>query len=207
MRYLGDERLRQNFAHRYVDQVEHMNLIFSDEHYSGINESSHGWEWCKTGKHPNPRGVINFQAKIHVWGAIGVGVKRLVVLPRNVTQNSERYIDTCIKPNLDVLQGRILMQDGARCHTSAYTMSELNRLNVTVLEGWPARSPDLNPIEQLWSYLNGCVEDLHPTDVDQVDAAVRLAWDRIPQLFIDRLVLTFADKLERCIALRGRTLP
>ena len=40
----------------------------------------------------------------------------------------------------------ILMQDNARAHTARMYMTFLDDEGITVMN-WPARSPDLNPIE------------------------------------------------------------
>jgi hypothetical protein len=65
----------------------------------------------------------------------------------------------------------------------------------------------LNPIEQVWSVLNQVVNDMCPTDAQELEAAVVAAWNSISQEYIDKLVKTFTSKLTKCIALRGRTLP
>lgn len=44
------------------------------------------------------------------------------------------------------------MQDGAPCHTSRASMNCINSLNLDVLP-WPGNSPDLNLIENCWTYL------------------------------------------------------
>ena len=108
----------------------------------------------RPGHKVEPRRRARWSASVHVWGAIGVGFRLLVILDGMV--NSEDYVDTLkrflLNPDLTdfVATNRVLMQDGARPHTANNTMAFLETNNVEVLP-WAPYSPDWNCIENVWS--------------------------------------------------------
>jgi transposase len=52
------------------------------------------------------------------------------------------------------------LQDGAPCFTSKKVMGFLREKRIAVLD-WPGNSPDLNPIENLWSIIKKRLKDDH----------------------------------------------
>ena len=64
-------------------------------------------------------------------------------------------IDKWLLPSMkkDKVEKLFFMQDGAKIHTSNYTSYFLKDHNVKVLKKWPPFSPDINPIENVWSML------------------------------------------------------
>ncbi len=67
-------------------------------------------------------------------------------------------------PSADKLYGDadlIFKQDLAPTHTAKGTKNWFNDNDVTVLD-WPANSPDLNPIENLWSIVKRKMRDTRP---------------------------------------------
>ncbi len=71
-------------------------------------------------------------------------------------------------PSADKLYGDadlIFQQDLAPAHTA-------NGHSVTVLD-WPANSPDLNPIENLWVIVKRKMSDTRPNNADDLKAAIK----------------------------------
>ncbi len=93
-----------------------------------------------------------------VWGCISTyGMGSLHVLEG--TMNAERYIKVLEQHMLPsrrrLFQGRpcVFQQDNAKPHTAAITTAWLRSRRVRVLN-WPACSPDLSPIENIWRIIN-----------------------------------------------------
>ncbi len=66
----------------------------------------------------------------------------------------------------------IFQQDLAPAHTAKGTKSWFNDHGVTVLV-WPANSPDLNPIENLWGIVKRKMRDTRPNNADELKATVK----------------------------------
>ena len=74
----------------------------------------------------------------------------------------------------------IFQHDNVRPHTARHTQNILRIHKVNVLQ-WPARSPDLSPIEHLWDHLGRQLRERH--DVNNIRDFER-AWTFTPELLV-----------------------
>ncbi len=94
----------------------------------------------------------------------------------------------------------IFQQDLAPAHTAKG--SWFNDHSVTVLD-WPANSPDLNPIENLWDIVKRKMRDTRPNNADELKAAVKETWASIPPQQCHKLITSMPRWIEAVIKAKG----
>lgn len=203
--------VRKRFEKRVKYAQTNLNsskeLYFSDEKYVDCNDHGSLWQWCFEGSRAAHREFDRWAAKLHVFGMIGKNFKFLKILPSD-RLTSELYIQHCIKPNRAVLQGRNVqyIQDGAKAHTAKLTKKYLSDAGIDFVEDWPARSPDLNPIENLWAILAAKVSAMGPRREEDLQKFIIKAWNDISMQLVNTLVSSFQQRLREVIAAKGETI-
>ncbi len=96
----------------------------------------------------------------------------------------------------------IFQQDLAPAHNAKSTKSCLNDHGVGVLD-WPANSPDLNPIENLWGIVKRKMRNKSPKNADELKATVKETWDSIPPQQCHKLTTSIPRRIEPVIKSKG----
>ncbi len=153
-------------------------VLFSDESKFCISFGNQGPRvWRKGGEAHSPscmKSSVKFPQSVMIWGAMSsAGVGPLCFLKTNVTSPVyQEILEHFMLPSADQLfkdADFIFQQDLAPAHTAKSTKSWLNDHGVGVLD-WPANSPDLNPIENLWGIVKRKMRNKRPKNADELKA-------------------------------------
>ncbi|GFT09619.1 cGMP-inhibited 3',5'-cyclic phosphodiesterase A [Trichonephila clavipes] len=133
-----------------------------------------------------------------VAGIMINGRTRLHVVA-NGTMTGQRYIDEVLLPHVRLFRGAVgnkfvFMDDNATCHRTLAVQDCLDSEGIQRLV-WPVRSPDLNPIENVWDALGRQVSGRNypPTNKNTLIRALTEEWDKLPQQLLDNVVQSMAS--------------
>ena len=150
---------------------------------------------CKTVRHGG--------VSLMVWGAIlGDGSRILIKCPPRLDSVGYQGV---IKIGLRKMYESdvLFLQDGAPCHRSKSTLTFLEREKVCYISDWPAQSPDLNIIENLWAHLKSELAKHCPKSSDELWNTLETIWYSIPNKIISDLYDSIPRRLQAVIKNRG----
>ena len=146
--------------------------------------------------------TCKFPTKVMFWACFAwQGTGRSMVVEGSMT--SEAYCT-------EVIQGRVVQQmmqwypnnsgifqqDNAPSHTSRRTRQCLTQHNITLLD-WPAQSPDLNPIENLWAIVKVHMRKKQFQNKNEIIGTFLQVWNRDPD--IQKMCKTLVESIPRRI--------
>ncbi|GFT01792.1 transposable element Tcb2 transposase [Trichonephila clavipes] len=174
-------------------------VLFSDEsRFSLSSDCRRQLIWRESGTAYRPE---NIQEKdryptcsIMVWAGNMINGRTRLHVVANGTMTGQRYIDEVLLPHVRLFRGAVgdkfvFMDDNATCHRTLAVQDCLDSEGIQRLV-WPARSPDLNPIENVWDALGRQVagRNYPPTNKNTLIRALTEQWDKLPQQLLDNVV-------------------
>lgn len=177
-------------------------MIFSDEKKFNLDgPDGFRFYWRDLRKEPLVFSKRNFGGgSVMVWGAFAKS-GTLELCFTSSRMNSTEYVGVLEKSLLPFLQDNrekpyVFMHDNAAIHKSRQTKSFLQSCSVEVLD-WPACSPDLNPIENIWGILARRVysETKQYESVDHLKQAILREWSRLEPDILINLINSMKQRL------------
>ncbi|GFV62313.1 transposable element Tcb2 transposase [Trichonephila clavipes] len=193
-------------------------VLFSDEsRFSLSMDCRRQLIWRESGTAYRPE---NIQEKVRyptcsimVWTGIMINGRTRLHVVVNGTMTGQRYIDEVLLPHVRLFRGAVgdkfvFMDDNATCHRTLAVQVCLDSEGIQRLV-WPARSPDLNPIENVWDALERQVagRNYPPSNKNTLIRALTEKWDKLPQQLLDNVVQSMVRRVECCITLHGGHIP
>lgn len=138
---------------------------------------------------------------VPVWGCIGKMNHIHLIQEKHLNQI---YYLKILKKYFSDDEDITLVQDNSPIHNAKKVKVWLENNNITVLK-WPAYSPDLNPIENLWSRMEYLMQNRKPKDSEELWQLVKSTFDEIvsDEQYIKNLVHSMPKRLKHVYDTEG----
>ncbi|GFW11227.1 transposable element Tcb2 transposase [Trichonephila clavipes] len=193
------------------------DALYDESRFSLSSDSHRILIWRERGSRNHPSNIIERDRyggrDVLVWGGIMLGSRTDLHIFDAGSVNGTRYCNEILLPYVRLFRGAmglqlLFMDDNAPCHRTVAAEQLLESEDIERMD-WPARSPDLNPIEHVWDFLGRhlAARTLPPVTIRELRLALQDEWAAMPQQLIDTLILSMGRRCETCLAVRGDHIP
>ena len=200
------KRARVRWAIRHKDD-DWTRTIFTDETGYQLFRNTIR-RWSKTPSAEVKRVPRNRQ-KIMAWGAISLkglvgyysfreimdGPYFVQILREHLIPNARRQFGR---------RWRLQMGNDPK-HRSRVALNFMDEQVPEILE-WPSNSPDVNPVENLWSIMKRRVEKRRPSNHDELDQYLHEEWQNVDISIVINLINSMRKRCLALIASRGERI-
>ena len=194
---------RQQWSQVLFTDESRFTLSFNDGRIHVWRRQGERFHDCAVREHDRYGG-----GSVMVWGGIHLNGRTPLHLVQG-TLTGARYRDDILRPivmpTLRAMgRGSILQDDNAPPHRAMVARAFLQQQNIPRMD-WPARSPDLAPIEHLWDSLGRSVRDNHPpaANLAQLSNYLQQEWQNISQATIRTLINSMRQRCVETLAANG----
>ena len=208
---------RLDFAYKYQHwtEADWARVIWSDEtKINRLASDGRQWVWKRAGapltaQHVTP--TVKFGGGcVMIWGCMtvhGVGLMCRIEGKMDASLYEEILGDE-LMGTVDYYEmdreDLIFQQDNDPKHKSKHAQKWFKDNGIKVLD-WPAQSPDLNPIEHLWSIVKFCLA-AYPTpapSIEELWKRVEAEWEKIPKEECLKLINSMPRRVAAVLKAKG----
>lgn len=203
-------RMRWCLARQNWTKEQWRQIMWSDESPFVLRYNAKKRVWRQHNERYKPEcmtATVKHDVKLMVWGcftAHGVGNLHLIegIMDQHIYKS---ILENHLLPSASKLFPNGLwtfQQDNDPKHTSIMIRNWIIEKQLCQLE-WPAQSPDLNPIENLWSFVDRQCRHRTPKTKQELFTIIEDAWKNIPLTMLETLVDSMPDRCKAVIANNG----
>src|SRR5579871_870770 len=204
---LDKHRLNREIWAKANKKTEWSKIIFTDE--TIISQFSKPKKvWRQRGeiiKSP----TVKHSIKVHIYGCFSEeGFGNIYCFIDNL--NAEllcTIYKTTLLPSARKFFGRdnhswFLQEDNDPKHTSGKAESWRDEHQVKRIS-WPAQSPDLNPMENVWAVLKANISNYKLTSVKDLIRIIKKEWKALDNIFAKNLVVSMKNRITMLLSNKG----
>ena len=205
-------RKRLSFAEGYANwtEADWERVIFSDETHMELSPHGQMWVQRPVGAELEPDFVVSrklHSGRVTLWGCFSAkeigqaevfvgefdAVKYTDVLAHNLLPSARAFFPS----------GQWwFLQDNAPQHRAEHSRIWLHNHGIDCID-FPALSPDLNPIENLWADLKHRVERRHARTMEELEAGLREEWEATSPTLLASLAHSMPARIAAVIENKG----
>lgn len=211
-----NERDRLAFARKHLrERTDFGTWLFTDEKdfdlHPRVNKKN-DVVWAEDDSEVPSAKRVTHSPSTKVWGGFSASGKTSLIFYEG-TVNQGKYLDIMAKmlPQAREMFGNVVwtyQHDGASAHKSRAANNWLEgHVPRYITSGpggeWPGCSPDLNPIENLWSIMTSDVYAKDSKTVEALKRRIKNAWQRIEPETLRKLAFSMRNRLREVVANQG----
>lgn len=207
-----NRRRRVAWAREHLDWTREQwhKVLWTDEspYVLRFNRKVRVWRTPDEANHPScTRATVKHDEKIMVWGCFAAhGTGHLYRIEGIMNKNIYvGILEDHMYPSAVDLFGEeewIFQEDNDPKHTSRLAAEWRNDNGINRLP-WPAQSPDLNPIENLWAILDKRLKDRQPGTKQELFEELERGWNALDVELLTNLVDSMPARCQSVIDSQG----
>lgn len=211
-------RDRLRFAQEHKDWTidDWKRVVFSDESkINRFNSDGRSWCWIRDGESLQPRQVKQTVkhggGSVMIWGCMTYNGGGSVIQIKGIMDQHlyRKILADELVPTVDEMEYTadevIFQHDNDPKHKAKSVQEWLGGQEFSTM-WWPAQSPDLNPIEHLWSMIKIGLNkyEAPPRGIIELYSRVEEVYLGIPKEFFNNLYESMPRRMQAVIKARGR---
>lgn len=146
---------------------------------------------------------VKHPTKVHVWGYISKTFGRKIYIFTEIL-TADGYLNI-LKNELGNEQNFILQDDNDPKHRAKIITKWKDEKKIKYID-WPSNSPDLNPIENIWSLLKNKVKKITAKNINELKENINVCWNEIQLEHINNTINSMANRIKTVLDNKGASI-